>query len=552
VLRFTFRLPFFFVIAALMTVATPDAQAGMPGDAVVSVIGWNSLAMWSGSGFVIGDGTWVVTCFHVAARKLAHDRPMLPAHLTVVSPWTGEAVEARVVQTDSNADLALLRLEGPALPALALGDEGALDDETLRDHPPGPVRLSGFPHLEAVADPAVPMQVVSADTDVVAVLPREKFPSLVLAPTPGPQKGWSGGPATWVESGEVTGVFFALVSRDEAPDRWFPHATPIRPLAALLRGAHLDPEALRHPTSVPAVRPTDADARFQHRMHAIIAAMDDRWDRMESEARALLKLTPDSATAHSLLADALAGQGQPAAALREWDEAVRLDPGRAALHAGRGEALLALAQLEAAAAAFRQAELLAPDDADVPLRLAEALERQGRRLDAHQALERAVSLSPNHPLARWALAQNWRWRGYRTAALKEMRQAVELAADLPIGEDFRLGYAAELAHARQIPEAMRQLSELLRRDPEMPAAMLALGRLLADQGRLEEARSLAQQVLANRPEPQAEQAARRLLERIAAGNRPKRSGVPPPSPVPAHVAPLGGKERRANKDPLAR
>src|SRR5207249_2148139 len=147
--------------------------------------------------FVIGDGRWVVTCFHVAARKLANDRPLLPARLTVVSPWTGEAVEARVIQTDSDADLALLRLEDPSLPALALGAEDALDDETLRDHPPGRVRLSGFPHLEAVADPAVAMQVVSADTDVVTVLTREKFPSLVLTPTPGPQKGWSGGPATW-------------------------------------------------------------------------------------------------------------------------------------------------------------------------------------------------------------------------------------------------------------------------------------------------------------------------------------------------------------------
>src|SRR5205823_283085 len=141
-------------------------------DSVVTVIGWNSLAMWSGSGFVVGDGTWVVTCFHVAARMLANDRPLVPPRLQVVSPWTGDAVAAQVVRTDSDADLALLHIDGPPLPALALAPEDALDPDALRDHPPGRVRLSGFPHLEAASDPAVPLRVVSADTDVIAVVSR--------------------------------------------------------------------------------------------------------------------------------------------------------------------------------------------------------------------------------------------------------------------------------------------------------------------------------------------------------------------------------------------
>src|SRR5205085_10685999 len=152
------------------------------------------------------------------ARKLANDRPLVPPRLMVVSPWTGDAVDAQVVRTDSDADLALLRLDGPPLPALALAPENSLDPEVLQDHPPGKVRLSGFPHLEAASDPAVPLRVVCAETEVVAVVNREQFPSLVLAPTPGPQKGWSGAPATWEDSGAGVGVFFALVSRRDDPD----------------------------------------------------------------------------------------------------------------------------------------------------------------------------------------------------------------------------------------------------------------------------------------------------------------------------------------------
>src|SRR5439155_13700249 len=142
-------------------------------------------------------------------------------------------------------------------------------------------------------------------------------------------------------------------------------------------------------------------------MHAIIAAMDDRWDRMEAEARALLKLTPDAGNAHSLLAMALAGRQQASAALREWDEAVRREPERAAFHAGRGDALLQLDRAEEAAAAFRRAKALAPDDPDLSLRLAEALLRLKQPKEAHRELERAVSLSPNHPIARWELGSSW-------------------------------------------------------------------------------------------------------------------------------------------------
>src|SRR5690349_5139014 len=98
---------FWFVLLCLVSLLQAAAAAATTADSVVSVIGWNSLAMWSGSGFVVGDGRWVVTCFHVAARKLANDRPLVPARLTVVSPWTGDAEEARVVRTDSEADLAL-------------------------------------------------------------------------------------------------------------------------------------------------------------------------------------------------------------------------------------------------------------------------------------------------------------------------------------------------------------------------------------------------------------------------------------------------------------
>jgi serine protease Do len=509
---------------ALATFAAMGAVgAAGPADSVVSVIGWNSLAMWSGSGFVVGDGRWVVTCFHVAARKLAHDRPVVPMRLTVISPWSGESVEARVVRTDADSDLALLRLEGPPLPALPLATEDAPEEATPREQPPGPVHLSGFPHLETAADPAIPLRVVTAETSIITVIQREQFPSLVLAPSPGPQKGWSGGPVTLVDTGAVIGVFFALVAppseapraleEGETPDGWLPHATPLGPLTALLRAAGLDPETLRHPPPFDTTQPPDADSRFQHRMHAIIAAMDDRWDRMEAEVRALLEGEPESASAHRLLAEALAETGRHSAALKEWNAALRRAPEWAILHAGRGETLLALGQTQEGVEGLRQATMLAPDDADLRLRLAMALQRADRWIDAHRALQQALSYSPNHPLVRWELGRSWSRRGHPVEALRQMREALELAADLPLADDLRPEYAAELARAGRTSAAERELRELLRRQPGMPQALLALAALLIHHGRADEGRSLAERVLAEHAEPRFERAARRLLER---------------------------------------
>src|SRR5262249_20592169 len=46
------------VLSLLVLASLAGPLMADPADSVVSVIGWNSLAMWSGSGFVVGDGTW--------------------------------------------------------------------------------------------------------------------------------------------------------------------------------------------------------------------------------------------------------------------------------------------------------------------------------------------------------------------------------------------------------------------------------------------------------------------------------------------------------------
>lgn len=90
-----------------------------------------------GSGFVIGDGNLVATNAHVVAEVTDPDGPMLAVQGRLPS---GEILlrRAKTVATDREHDLAILRLEGPALPALKLrNSDGVREGQTIA--------FTGFP-----------------------------------------------------------------------------------------------------------------------------------------------------------------------------------------------------------------------------------------------------------------------------------------------------------------------------------------------------------------------------------------------------------------------
>jgi serine protease Do len=83
-----------------------------------------------GTGFAVGDGTLIATNAHVIPRSLETGQD--PEHVVVVLPARQPAERivrrARVVSTLAEQDLALLKLDGPALPPLVLGDSERVRD----------------------------------------------------------------------------------------------------------------------------------------------------------------------------------------------------------------------------------------------------------------------------------------------------------------------------------------------------------------------------------------------------------------------------------------
>lgn len=76
-----------------------------------------------GTGFAIGDGTWVATNAHVLPPALDGERrESLVAVLPGINITTGQARTARVIAVDRGRDLAILAIEGPRLTPVRIAD----------------------------------------------------------------------------------------------------------------------------------------------------------------------------------------------------------------------------------------------------------------------------------------------------------------------------------------------------------------------------------------------------------------------------------------------
>lgn len=201
-----------------------------------------------GTGFVVGDGTLVATNFHVLPPGADTADPGSGPLLMVLTGRSGDLASgrrARVVGTDRVRDLALLRIDGPALPGLPLADPG-----TAREG--AEVALMGYPlggtlgfamvtHRGIVASittAALPAPAASnLDPRALLRLREGNFELLQLDATAYP--GNSGGPVFDTATGRVIGVVNMVLvkaGRESAlsAPTGISYAVPVAALRALM------------------------------------------------------------------------------------------------------------------------------------------------------------------------------------------------------------------------------------------------------------------------------------------------------------------------------
>jgi S1-C subfamily serine protease len=199
-----------------------------------------------GTGFVVGDGTLVVTNFHVLPPASEIENSSSMVVMATRQAEIGQWRRARVVATDRTRDLALLRIEGSPLPALTLGDPGAAREGqsiVLLGFPIGgilgfaPVTHRGIiASITTVALPAANAQ--QLDPRALVRLREGNLQIFQLDATAYP--GNSGGPVLDMETGRVLAIInmvFVKGSRESALTHpsGISYAIPVQHLQDLLK-----------------------------------------------------------------------------------------------------------------------------------------------------------------------------------------------------------------------------------------------------------------------------------------------------------------------------
>jgi S1-C subfamily serine protease len=197
-----------------------------------------------GTGFAIGDGTRIATNAHVLPVKLNEDR----RERVVAYVGRGERPSMRaatVLRTEPRYDLAILRIDGPPLPALELGSSDAVregQEIAFTGFPIGavlglyPVTHRGI--VSAITPIAVPQpSVAGLDPRQLAAL-RNPYPVFQLDATAYP--GNSGSPVFELTHGEVIGIINQVFVKETKENvlkdpSAISYAVPIAHLTALLR-----------------------------------------------------------------------------------------------------------------------------------------------------------------------------------------------------------------------------------------------------------------------------------------------------------------------------
>lgn len=211
-------------LLALSRPALADLRALMQSvrESVLPVGTFNALNSprftFRGSGFVVGDGTLLLTNAHVLPDPGAVPTPQM-AVWVARAEGRREARMATVLRLDRIHDLALLRLEGTPLPALTMAAAGSVQEGqevALVGYPIGgvlgfaPVIHRGIvSSLTTIALPAATSQQLAERT--AARLREGPFAVYQLDATAYP--GNSGGPLLDAHTGHVVGVVNMVLVR---------------------------------------------------------------------------------------------------------------------------------------------------------------------------------------------------------------------------------------------------------------------------------------------------------------------------------------------------
>ncbi len=195
-----------------------------------------------------------------------------------------------------------------------------------------------------------------------------------------------------------------------------------------------------------------------------------------------LTIRPGDAQLLGMLGAALLEGGDAAQALPHLQQAAASMRRNAGLIGAVGQALFELGRFAEATAQFRQAQRLEPAQPAFMLGTANALAMQGKTAEARTLFERVVARFPQHTLAWFNLGSLLREQGEYAPAIEAFNKALLLE---PAFLDARNGLGRTLHAAQRYDEAAAAYARCIREAPQFVAAHVNLVSVLIDQGRFD-------------------------------------------------------------------
>ena len=301
------------------------AADGLPESSLVIVTGSSYVGTLVNNGFVIGDGTLVVTCDHAVFETSKGGRHRAAVLVSVFSPYLGEACSARVLASDEELDLAVLEVPWKGHPALSLADSRAIASAqsacvtSLR---------SVIQHMEDQAGTDVETFAVDEEQLPVAFIAvrgqEPQFVTLGAIGQLGP--GWSGSPILVPGTDSAIGCF-ASITRTGEESGVLRHEAKGAAATRVpwLLGNDFDQNRLLR-VDVPLQSPSDAHEACSLALRIRRSVRPGRHESSEEMIRTFLRLRPDSAYGHGMLAMVNKDLGRMDAARQSFKRTLELDP----------------------------------------------------------------------------------------------------------------------------------------------------------------------------------------------------------------------------------
>ena len=203
--------------------------------------------------FAVGDGTLLLTAAHCVDQFLDPPRGVATRLLFVISPYYGDLLPVQVLAIDKTVDVAVLKVRwpGPGHPAYALADPNTLAPGQAVAVPSRP-QFKGEVHR---IQKEVFVEHLTVER-LNAVKPQEG----ILFTSGGQiERGWSGSPLLFQETGQVAGILCLLKSTTVVRFLLFKHTQvraagcSTRDVVPFLRAHRLAEAVLARPGTYPRI-----------------------------------------------------------------------------------------------------------------------------------------------------------------------------------------------------------------------------------------------------------------------------------------------------------